>query len=193
MKKTTKAIFFDRDGVLIEDSHLISKLEQVVINPQAPEILAYCNSHSYLCIVVTNQTVVSRGILNYSQAKDLNQNILNKIQNLNSEAIIKASYVCPHHPQAQISDYKKNCNCRKPKPGLLESAIQEHNIDPEKSFLVGDRLSDICAGNQLGIKSILLKSQRSQEKLIETDLKIQSEWLIPFAEIDQLSDLRKFI
>jgi D,D-heptose 1,7-bisphosphate phosphatase len=166
--KLKPAIFFDRDGVLIEDVHLLTDKSQVKIGYKVREALEALSNLNYRFFVVTNQSVISRGLASECDIKIINTYI-QKILSSDLKDRIFSFYYCPHHPQATVSCYRINCNCRKPKPGMLLRAAIEHNVDLKSSFLIGDRMSDIIAGYRAGCRTILLKSGMHKEKPIVSD------------------------
>jgi D-glycero-D-manno-heptose 1,7-bisphosphate phosphatase len=172
LKTLSPAIFFDRDGVLIEDSHLITHESQVQLIPGIGELLSSCRKLGYLLFMITNQTVVARGLITLEKAIELNETIIRKINTENSMAYFDEVYLCPHHPQAELIEFRQNCLCRKPKPGMILAAKEKYQLDLKKSFLIGDRISDIIAGNMAGVRTILFNQHPNFDQLIETDLKI---------------------
>jgi D-glycero-D-manno-heptose 1,7-bisphosphate phosphatase len=118
--------------------------------------------------VVTNQAVVARGLLTETDVV----NIHNKLQDLlrrDGGESIDAYYFCPHHPKANLVEYRVNCDCRKPKAGLLLQAALDRGIDLERSWMVGDRPSDILAGKRANCKTILVQSGMHLEPPIESE------------------------
>ena len=152
MTRIHKAIFLDRDGVLINDAHWVVSIEQIQILPGVVEALKQLAGAGFKLVAVTNQPVIARGMTTALQLGAIHQH-LNTLLNLESDSTIQRYYFCPHHPQATLPEYRINCECRKPKPGMLFRAANELNIDLKNSFLVGDRLSDICAGFKAGCKT----------------------------------------
>ena len=163
-----KAVFFDRDGVLIEDVHLLDSIEKIKIKNDNFTALSLLNRLKYLKIVVTNQTVISRGICTEKEVLKINDYI-NKLYIEKAGTGFDKFYICPHHPNADILKYRRNCNCRKPKPGMLIDAADEFNIDLKKSWMIGDRISDINAGYKAGCRTILLKAKCYKNKPIISD------------------------
>ena len=171
-----KTIFFDRDGVLIKDVHLLTKCEQIILYPETFEAFKllddFNNSTTHPLniesIVVTNQPVVARGMISEEEVKIINNYISNQIL-LKTGYQISKSYFCPHHPNANIKKYRVNCKCRKPKSGMLLKAAKEFSIDLTKSWMIGDRISDIIAGHNVGCKTILVETGKHTEKPIESD------------------------
>lgn len=149
--KKRKTVFLDRDGVLVSS---VSKGEYLKV----PDQIEYIDSNiEYFTdlssrynldfIVVTNQAGIERGLVTLEEVNKINQYIA--LRMLNQGIPILAFYVCPHH-------WESNCDCRKPKPGMLNTAILEFNLDPTLCVLIGDTNSDVQAGQEAGIKSFLL-------------------------------------
>ncbi len=163
-----KAIFFDRDGVLINDVHLLTEVTQVAF----PDLLWFALTQlvelDFAAFVVTNQTVVARGLASEEQVELVNNYITNKIHRKTGLQFTKV-YYCPHHPQATLKKYQQNCECRKPKPGLLLQAASEFDINLAASWMIGDRISDIIAGAKAGCRTIHLQSGSHLEKPIISD------------------------
>ena len=163
-----KAVFFDRDGVLNEDIHLLYKIEDVIIPSYTVEAFELLQSFTGKKIVVSNQTVISRGLASEEDVEKLNQYINKQLFDATGCSIDKF-YVCPHHPEATLEKYRINCNCRKPKPGMLLQAANDLKINLSQSWMIGDRISDIVAGHRVGCKTILIQTGRHTEKTIISD------------------------
>jgi D-glycero-D-manno-heptose 1,7-bisphosphate phosphatase len=151
MKKA--AIFLDRDGTLnVEKGHLF-RYEDWEWIPGAVEAIIQINRMDLMAIVITNQAGVARGYYDEEAIHELH----NQVSNLLSQcgARIDAYYYCPHHPQygAMV-----NCTCRKPAPGMLLQAGVDHNLDMSRSWIIGDKLSDVEAGFRAGATPILVRT-----------------------------------
>ncbi len=153
----TPALFLDRDGVIMENrANYVRSWEDVELYPQAIAALARIRSAPYKIILVTNQSVVGRGIITLAEAQAINDRIMVEVMEGNGR--IDAAYICPHAP----SD---NCNCRKPRPGLLLQAAADHAIDLSRSIMIGDALTDIAAGQAAGVaQTILLLTGRGRNQ-----------------------------
>ncbi|MDD3012873.1 MAG: HAD family hydrolase [Candidatus Gastranaerophilales bacterium] len=189
---SNKAVFFDRDGVLNVDTDYISLISSVELYDGAADIIAYCKNLGYWTFIVTNQPIVARGIISEEELIKFNFDYKTLLLKQNCRAEIDEIFYCTHHPEADVEKYRILCDCRKPKPGLLIKAIEKYSIDPSKSFMVGDRISDIIAGFLAGCKTIQYKSGKHLEPMIKTDLNIP-ENIQPDYIIDRISDLRKII
>jgi D-glycero-D-manno-heptose 1,7-bisphosphate phosphatase len=150
------AIFLDRDGVLVEDVDLLSEPDQVRLELDVPDALRRLRHAGFVLIAVTNQTVVSRGRATLDDVAAVHAHIDRLIHEAGGPAL-DAWYVCPHHPQATVAEYRVECECRKPRPGLLRTAATDHRLDLRRSFMVGDRITDVVAGHAAGCRTIQLQ------------------------------------
>jgi D-glycero-D-manno-heptose 1,7-bisphosphate phosphatase len=149
------AVFLDRDGVLNKDPpHYAHRLDQLELIPRSGEAVKILNEHEYLVIIISNQAGVAWGYYTEEDVLIFNNALLAKIQECGG--VVDAVYYCPHHPDTKIERYKVDCNCRKPGPGMLLKAAQEYQIDLQKSYVIGDKLSDIQAGRDAGCQVILV-------------------------------------
>ncbi len=146
-----KAIFFDRDGVLNVDFGHVHKYEDFQWVPGALAAIVEAKRQGFLVIVVTNQAGIAKGY--YDEATFFRLMDQVKADVVNAGGLIDEVYFCPHHPEGN-PPYRAVCECRKPKPGMLLRAINEHNIDPTRSFLIGDADTDIQAATAAGIRSV---------------------------------------
>lgn len=149
----TKAVFFDRDGVLNVDKNYLYKKEDFVWQPQARETIAMLRKMGYFVAVVTNQSGVARGMYTENDVKLLHDFMQAQLSELNTA--IDAFYYCPHLPDANVSEYAIDCECRKPKPGMIVKAIAEHKLMREGSFLIGDKKRDVDAAIAAGVEGYL--------------------------------------
>jgi D-glycero-D-manno-heptose 1,7-bisphosphate phosphatase len=144
-----KAAFIDRDGVLNEERAFVHRIEDFVFVPGAIEALRMLKAAGYLLVVVTNQSGIARGLYSEADYLALTAHVRERLE---AEGIsLDAVEYCPHLPDAPVTRYRLECDCRKPKPGMLRRAIRALDIDPGASFLVGDRVSDVEAGRAAGI------------------------------------------
>lgn len=152
------ALFLDRDGVLTEEIGYITSIENLHIFPYAAECVRQIHEKGYYTIVITNQSGVARGLFTEETLKSMN--IF-----LKEMTGVDAIYYCPHHPDGDVDQYRKICKCRKPEIGLLEQACNDFDIDMNRSYMVGDRASDILTGQRAGIKTVLLESGYGSARL----------------------------
>ncbi len=153
MQKKT-AVFLDRDGTINEQMGYINHIDRFILLPGAAEAIRTLNEHNIPVIVVTNQSGLARGYFPPSLLEKVHTKMERQLAR--AGANIDGLYICPHHPEAKEEQYRKACNCRKPKIGLLEQAAAELNLDLSRSFMVGDRWSDLKCGIQAGATSILV-------------------------------------
>jgi D-glycero-D-manno-heptose 1,7-bisphosphate phosphatase len=161
-----KAVFLDRDGVLVRDVGPRTTFEEDLILSGVAVAVARLTAAGFLNVIVTNQTVIARGLLSRAAVDEIHDRL---VRNLAAHgATIHAVYVCPHHPEATLPEYRQDCQCRKPASGMLIQAAADLGIDFSRSFLVGDRLSDIVAGHRVGVQTILVKTGRHQDEPIRS-------------------------
>lgn len=156
MKKP--AVFLDRDGVLTKEKGYISRAEDLEIFPYAFECVRRIKRKGYYAIVITNQGGIAKGLFT---ERDL-QNMHLYLKKMTG---IDAVYYCPHHPEGTVLQYRKKCHCRKPDTGMFEQACLDFSIDMNRSYMVGDRASDILAGQRAGLRTILLESGYGTKRL----------------------------
>ena len=187
-----KAIFLDRDGTINVEKDYIYKSEDLVFEEGTIEALKTFKNLGYILIVVSNQSGIARG---YFTEKDLNifNNNMNEILKKNGVEITEF-YCCPHHPDG-IGEYKKVCECRKPNNKMIEEAIKKYNIDREKSYMIGDKTSDIGAGLKSKLKTVLVKTGyglKDMEKIDKNETLI-CENLKDFSEILKREKLNELL
>ncbi len=152
-----KAVFFDRDGVLNHDLGYIHKFQDFFWVDGAKKAIALCKEKNYNIYIVTNQSGVARGLYKEEDVRILHKHIENELA---QEGIVIDDFsFCPHHPEGIIEEYRKNCDCRKPLPGMILALAEKHNIDLENSFIIGDHIRDVQAGENAGMKGYLFKEQ----------------------------------
>ncbi|MGE0018197.1 MAG: D-glycero-alpha-D-manno-heptose-1,7-bisphosphate 7-phosphatase [Draconibacterium sp.] len=144
MSAQNKALFIDRDGTINIEKHYVYKKEDFVFMPGIFDLLKHFTDNGYLIFIITNQSGIARGFYSEEDYNRLTSWMLNEFE-LKGIKITKV-YHCPHHP-----DITGPCICRKPKPGMILQAIEEFNINPSASVLIGDKKSDILAGENAGI------------------------------------------
>ena len=172
-----RAIFLDRDGVLIENrSNYVRDWSHVTILPRVVEALSGFRQEGFKIIVVTNQSAVGRRLLTFKAAQEINIRLANTLKQ--NGGWIDAIYMCPHKPEDL-------CSCRKPQPGLLIQAAEELSLDLNSSWMVGDAWTDLLAGQSAGLQgTVMVKTGRGSNQLLET----QPEEIRPFLISDNLFD-----
>lgn len=160
--KTNKrpAIFIDRDGTLIEEKDLLCKVEDLELFPFSASAIKKINKSEYPVFLITNQPVVARNLCSVATVKAIH----NKLETLLGEdrAFINDIYFCPHHPDKGYAEenreFKVDCDCRKPKTGMIEKAVEEYNLDKSSSWFIGDRTADIQTGINAGMRTVLVRT-----------------------------------
>lgn len=158
LRNKQKAIFLDRDGTINKYVGYLRKPEEFELLPGVGEAIRKINASGYLAIVVTNQPVIARGEVTVDEL----QLIHNKMETLLGKegAYLDGIYYCPHHPDkgfaGEVTELKIDCECRKPKPGMLLKAARDFNIDLKQSWMIGDGQNDIKAGKIAGCKTVLI-------------------------------------
>ena len=153
-----KAVFLDRDGTINKYVGFLRNIDEFELIEGVAEAIKLINQSGYLAIVVTNQPVIARGEVTYEQLDEMH----NKMETLLglTGAYVDAIYYCPHHPhsgyEGEIPELKFECECRKPKPGMILQAAKDFNIDLSQSWMIGDGENDVQAGVAAGCKSVLL-------------------------------------
>jgi histidinol-phosphate phosphatase family protein len=161
--KTNRAVFFDRDGVINKKrDDYVKNWNEFELLDNVIDSLKLLSKANCKIIIVTNQSVINRKIITKDILQEIHDKMIDEFDK--SDIKIDAIFYCPHIPE-------ENCNCRKPKTGLLEKAILEFDLIPEKCILVGDSNSDIQAGNAIGAKTYLLKDGMNILNLTKTILK----------------------
>ena len=187
-----KAIFLDRDGTINVEKDYIYKSEDLVFEEGTIDALKTFKNLGYILIVVSNQSGIARG---YFTEEDLNifNNNMNEILKKNGVEITEF-YCCPHHPDG-IGEYKKVCECRKPNNKMIEDAIKKYNIDREKSYMIGDKTSDIGAGIKSNLKTVLVKTGyglKDMEKINKNETLV-CENLKDFSEVLKREKLNELL
>ena len=173
LKNKQKAVFLDRDGTINKYVGFLRNINEFELNDGVPEAIEKINKSGYLTIVVTNQPVIARGEVTINELDEIH----NKMETLLGEygAYIDGLYYCPHHPhkgyEGERPEFKIECECRKPKPGMLLQAAKDFNIDLKESWMIGDGENDIEAGKNAGCKTVLIGNQNYKQEYTVLSLK----------------------
>ncbi len=168
-----KAIFLDRDGTINKYVGFLRNIDEFELLPEVTDAIKRINTSGYLAVIVTNQPVIARGEVTFSELNEMHR----KMETLLGAegAYIDALYFCPHHPHkgyaGEIKELKIECDCRKPKPGMLIHAAKEFNIDLNQSWMIGDGENDVKAGKAAGCKTALICNDASP---VDSDIKVKS-------------------
>ncbi|MBU5636390.1 D-glycero-beta-D-manno-heptose 1,7-bisphosphate 7-phosphatase [Geomonas sp. Red69] len=149
-----RAVFLDRDGTINQEVQYLSRVEDFRLIPGVPYALQRLKDAGFLLVVVTNQSGVGRGLYDEAALQAIHDRMHEELGDFG--ITIDACYFCPHHPEHGVGDYRVECNCRKPLPGMLEQAALDFDIDLSRSYMVGDKLGDIEAGLNAGCTSLMV-------------------------------------
>lgn len=148
------AVFIDRDGTMSEEVGYVNHLSRFKLLENTAAAVKLLNEAGILAIVATNQAGVARGYFEEPMINKVHEKLKKELAK--SGASVDAIYYCPHHPSAGKPPYRTECNCRKPKPGMILKAKDDFDIDLTRSYMVGDKISDVEFGLKLGLKSIMV-------------------------------------
>lgn len=149
-----RAIIMDRDGTVCDEVGYVNHVDRVRLLPRSAEAIRRANEAGFQTVVVTNQAGVARGYF----AESLVDEVHDRVRELLAAegARVDGIYYCPHHPDVGAEPYRRRCDCRKPRPGMLLRARDEMGIDLEASFMIGDSVRDIEAGRRAGATPLLV-------------------------------------
>ncbi|MCI5188223.1 MAG: D-glycero-beta-D-manno-heptose 1,7-bisphosphate 7-phosphatase [Candidatus Electrothrix sp. AS4_5] len=183
------AVFLDRDGTINEQMGYINHISRFILLPGAATAIRTLNEQNIPVVVVTNQSGLARGYFPPALLDAVHAQMERELAA--QDAHIDGLYICPHHPEAKEEQFRKVCTCRKPQTGLLEQAAAELELDLTRSFMVGDRWSDLKCGNRVGATSVLVLTgygqgdleyigpeQEIQPDKIAEDLSEAVDWII---------------
>ncbi len=159
LKNKQKAIFLDRDGTINKYVGFLRSEKELELLPGVAEAIKLINASGYLVIVVTNQPVIARGEVTWGGLAEIHNKLETELGK--QGAYIDGLYFCPHHPhkgfEGEVAELKIECDCRKPKPGLILKAVEDLNINLEQSWMIGDSDSDVLAGEAAGCRAIKIE------------------------------------
>lgn len=183
------AVFIDRDGTLTEEVGYVNHPKRLRLLPRSAEAIRRLNRARLKAVMVTNQTGVARGYFSEEILQAVNESLVGQLKA--EGAYLDGLYVCKHHPTIGEPPYRAVCDCRKPKPGLLRRAAADLGLDLSRSWTVGDKISDILAGQRAGTGSILVLTGyglgeweyrrslwRTQPDHVAEDLLAAVEWIL---------------
>lgn len=158
-----KIVFLDRDGTICEDSDYLDDWRKMKLYPYAYEAVKLIREKNYEIYILTNQSGVARGKFSIDEAERQRNFVLNY---LNKEMIIVKDYLfCPHHRDGVVKEFSFDCECRKPKTGLIEKNMNISDIDKENSYMVGDKLIDVEFALNLGVKAVLVMTGYGKDEI----------------------------
>jgi D-glycero-D-manno-heptose 1,7-bisphosphate phosphatase len=162
-----RAVFLDRDGVICTEEGYISDPRQLRLIPGAADAIRLFNQSGLAAVVITNQSGVARGFFTEETVAVLNRAMHERLEE--QGARLDAVYYCPHHPEGAVERYRLVCDCRKPATGMLRQAADECNLEVMRSYLVGDKLSDIECAGRAGVKGIMVLTGYGAEECKRLD------------------------
>lgn len=162
-----RAFFIDRDGTLNEDIGYVSTPDELILYPWAAEAVRLVNDSGFKAIVITNQSGVARGMYNEETLLAIHERMIEELAR--EGARIDAVYYCPHHPEVGDDHYRQECDCRKPRTGMLDVAAREHDVDLTRSFVIGDKSSDILLAENAGARGALVLTGYGGETLADPE------------------------
>lgn len=154
------AVFLDRDGTLIEDRGHLDRIEMLSVFPWTGDAIRLLNRAGFATVVVTNQSAVARGLIDEAFLDALHGRLDARL----APARIDRYYYCPHYPQVSHPTYGVECDCRKPKAGMIERACRDMDLDPSHSFMVGDRWLDVACGRAAGTRTLMVRTGHGAEE-----------------------------
>ncbi|RPJ22778.1 MAG: HAD family hydrolase [Desulfobacteraceae bacterium] len=194
MKKP--AVFIDRDGTINEQMGYVNHLSRFRILPRVPQAIRMLNRHGFLVVVVSNQSGVARGYYSLDLVKTLHHLLVTRIRE--KKGTIDGIFFCPHHPAGSVPEFSRDCDCRKPKTGLIEQARKSFEIDLQRSFVVGDMCTDMELAQRAGVPGVMVKTgyglgeieyilprKTAKPAHLAEDLLDAVRWIIGRGEVDQ--------
>jgi D-glycero-D-manno-heptose 1,7-bisphosphate phosphatase len=146
----------DRDGTLIEEVGYLDRLDRLDIFPYSVDAVRLLNRAGFAVVVATNQSGIARGYFDHAFVDTVHARLTARFDH--GGAHIDGFYYCPHLPDGAVAAFRQVCDCRKPQPGLLQRAARELQLDPRRSFVVGDRANDVEAGKAFGAATVLVRT-----------------------------------
>jgi D-glycero-D-manno-heptose 1,7-bisphosphate phosphatase len=150
------AVFLDRDGTLIEERGYLDRLDLLELFPWTTDAVRLLSRAGFATVVITNQAAIGRGIIDERFLMDVHAEMDKRMAR--GHAHIDRYYFCPHHPDAEIEQYRQVCRCRKPGPGMIEQACRELDVDRKRSIMIGDRWIDVGCGRAAGVRSVMVRT-----------------------------------
>ena len=150
------AVFLDRDGTMIEDVGYLDALSRVAFYPWTVDAIRALNRAGLPVVVVTNQSGIARGLFSEALVAETHRHLDARLAA--GGARVEAYYYCPHHPDGRVTAYAQACGCRKPGRGMIDQAARDLGLDPARSFVVGDKWSDVQLGRAVGARAILVRT-----------------------------------
>lgn len=154
------AVFLDRDGTLTVEAEWVTKSAELRLFPTAAEAIALLSRAGFAVVVATNQSAVARGLVTEAELAEIHAHLERELAR--GGARLDGVYTCPHHPSEGSAPFRRECECRKPKPGMLLAAARDLGLDLERSYVVGDAERDLAAGAAVGARGILVATGKGK-------------------------------
>ena len=171
------AVFLDRDGTINEQMGYVNHISRFILLSGVGRAISRLNQAGLAVVVISNQSGVGRGYFPEELLGDVHRKMIDLLEL--DGASLDGIYYCPHHPQAEVAAYRRECDCRKPRPGMIQQAAVDLDLDLKKSFVVGDSVSDIKAARQVGAKAILVLTGygAGELKYILPEKTVRPDWV----------------
>ena len=176
-----RAVFLDRDGTLIEEAGYLDRLERMVFFPYTVDAVRSLNRAGFAVVVVTNQAGIARGIVREPFVAEAHRAISETLAA--GGAHVDGYYYCPHYRTGVVTEYVQECDCRKPKPGMLRRAAADLGLDLSRSFVVGDRWHDVEVAGAVGARAVLVRTGLGRREEASPDPAVTAD-----AIVDTLAD-----
>lgn len=185
---TRRAVFMDRDGTISDEVGYVNHIDRYRLLPRSAEAIRRVNEAGLLAIVVTNQSGVARGLFPEALVRQVHSALEQSLQERGAR--LDGIYYCPHHPRDGVAPWVRECDCRKPKPGLILRAAAEHAVDLGSSYMIGDSVGDLEAANNAGLTGILVLTGYGRGDL---EFRITRRGLTPAFVADDLLEAVEWI
>jgi len=169
-------VFLDRDGVLIEEISFLTSMRHLALFPWTTDAIRALNRAALPVVVITNQSGIARGLFSEAFVDEVHREIAARLRA--GGARIDAYYYCPHHPDGCVAEYARSCDCRKPGRGLVDRAANDLNIDPARSFVVGDKWSDIELARAAGARGVLVRTGHGEAEQSRQNAAISADAIV---------------
>jgi D-glycero-D-manno-heptose 1,7-bisphosphate phosphatase len=171
------AVFLDRDGTIIDDVGYLDRVDGVVLYPWSADALRLLKRGGFAIVVITNQSGVARGLYAESAVHDVHAHLTDALGR--GGAVVDGWYHCPHHVDAVDAAYRLDCDCRKPKPGMLVRAAADLGLDLARSVVVGDRWSDVAAARAVGAAGVLVRTGAGAREERAPEAGLSADVIVP--------------
>ena len=175
LERASRAVFLDRDGTVLEEAGYLDRLERLVFFPFAIDAIRLLNRAGFAVVIITNQSGVGRGMYEEAFVHRAHEVVDERVKAGGGR--IDGFYYCPHHPTAEIERYRKECDCRKPGPGMLRAAAADLGLDLSRSFAVGDKWTDVQAGFAAGARGILVRTGYGRSSETSPRRSVEPAWI----------------